>query len=112
MKTELLIYDVTLYEPKNRRSLIRSGTSDTTGTERIVQQIKNEINQNRRLLLWLNVVVVIGDKRVKLTQWGGGISIRNIESFSDVLGKLREMGEKLIEAGKSHEFFSNTEIAS
>lgn len=107
---ELLIYDVTLYEPKNKRILIRSGASDTAGTERLIQQIENEINQGRKLLLWLNVVVAITDKRAKLTQLGGGVSIRNTESFSEVLGKLTEMGERMIEAGESHKYFGNRSL--
>ena len=110
MKTELIIYDITLYNPKNKMSLIRSGSSDIYNTEGIISQVKNEIKQHDKLLLWLNVVIVIGDKRVKLTHISGGISITSAEKFNDVLEKLKEMGERLIDMGESHKIFSNKDF--
>ena len=109
-KTELIISDVTLYEPKSKKKIINSGTYDTYNTERILSLIKSELVQNRNLLLSLNVIIVLKDKRVRLTQWGGGIPVRSIQTFNDVLVNLKELVKKLIEAGKFEEYyFSNKE---
>lgn len=115
-KIELIIDSFTLSDRKIRKSwnignVIGSETSDTYRTERATSLIKNDIKQNCKLLLWLSVRVVIGDKRARLTHWGGGIPIRSIESFKYVLRKLEERGKNLIDSAKQSDYFSSPGVS-